>query len=348
MASVRAKTPWSLALVRRGRRRLHRAGRWARQRWGWLVSGLGLAVLLWQSLYTVANGESVAVLRWGRLVDDAVGPGLHLRLPLGIDQLNRFRTGEVSRLPVEGERAPGFDLMTRDENLVEARLVAQLRVHRLGRYLYGSEDPQALVRQVVRAALTQVVTEVGVEELLTSAKAMVQNEVRQRAQARLDHYDVGVTLVSVTLQSLDPPGEASAAFRDVTDARSEAAQRVAQADGERERSLRLARGETSQLLSAAEAWADSARNRAQGRSDRFGQLVTASRAAGGGALLRTELAAGTVRAVMGKARVIVLPPGQSGALDLQLLDHGLSPPRPGSGNSTTRVPQSPPDGDGEH
>lgn len=345
MASIRPKTPWSLVWVRRGRRRLHRSGRWARQRWVWLVAGLGLVVLLGQSLYTVGNGESVAVLRFGRLVDDAVGPGLHLRLPLGIDQLTRFRTGEVSRLPVEGERAPGFDLLTRDENLVDARLVAQFRVHRLGQYLYGSEDPQTLVRQAVRAALTQVVAEVGVEELLTSGKAMVQNEVRRQAQARLDHYGVGVTLVAVTLQALDPPAEAGAAFRDVTDARSEAAQKVAQAEGERERSLRLARGEASQLLSAAQAGADSARNRAQGRADRFRQLVTASRSAGSGALLRTELLAGTVRAVVGKARVIVLPPGPRGTLDLQLLDPGLAPPRAG-GSAPASAPPPPPSGGG--
>ena len=49
---------------------------------------------------------------------------------------------------------------------------------------------------------------IELDDLLTAAKGQIQQRVQQRGQQRLDTYGLGIALVSVSLQSVDPPGEA--------------------------------------------------------------------------------------------------------------------------------------------
>src|SRR5918992_3825534 len=80
---------------------------------GWLATGVSM----------VDNGESGARLRFGRLVEDTLQPGLHLSLPAGVDCVQRVRTGEVLRLEVTGNDGAPIPLVTGDENLIETTLV---------------------------------------------------------------------------------------------------------------------------------------------------------------------------------------------------------------------------------
>ena len=272
------------------------------------------------AIYTVDNGESAAVLRLGALVDDTVAPGLRFRAPAGIDDVTKTRTGEVFRVQVEGDNSPRLDLVTGDENLIEVVLTVQYRINRLGDYLFRTEDANALVHQTIRADIVEGVAALGVDDVLTSAKALVQQQVRERSQARLDDYNSGVTLVSVNLQAVDPPREAEAAFRDVLDARAEAAETVSRSRGEQDRALRLASGEAAKLLSTAEAEANTRLQIARGAADRFRELLVQKQRSPG--LTRTDLFARTIREVLPKTRVIVLAPGELPELDVNLVGDG--------------------------
>jgi len=288
------------------------------------LGGVAVLVLLIfgvQAVYTVDNGESAAVLRFGRLVDDAVTSGIHLRLPAGIERVDKARTGEVFRLEVQGDFVPELALLSADENLIDATLVVQYRIHRLGEYLFATEGAETLIGHTVRAALVETFAGLGVDELLTSAKAAIQNRVRTEAQKRLDLYRAGVTLVAINLQTVNPPFEAAAAFRAVSDSRAEAAQLVSQAEGEQEKSLRLARGEAGQILHQVEAEAQARVSEAAGAAERFEHLLVRSRQAPG--QVRAELYAATMQRVLPRARLVILAPGEVPQIDVQL----IQPPR---------------------
>lgn len=297
------------------------------------------ALLASRALYVVGSGESAAVLRFGRLVDDAVAPGLHVRAPAGIDRIARVATSEVLRMPIEGDLAPALDLVTADENLIEASLTVQYRVGRLGAFLYAIEDPARLLHQAVRAALLEAVASTDVETLLTTGKAAVQNRVRQEAQRRLDRYGAGIGLVSVTLQALTPPGEAGGAFRAVSDARAEAAQAESRAEGERERTLGWARGEAAQLLESARAEANARITEADGAIARFEHLRSLGRA--GREQVVTALRAESVGRILPRVRLIVLPPGAPPRIDLQMIERAggaILPPASPASASPAPVP----------
>ncbi len=278
---------------------------------------LALALSLAAGVYTVDNGETGALLRFGKLVDDAVEPGLQTSVP-GLHEVVKARTGDVFRVEIEGDFAPRLSLVTGDENLIESSLVVQYRIQDLRQYLFASEDPEELLRQVVRASLVRSFVATPVDDVLTSAKAAIQNEVRSDAQQRLDRYGAGVTVVAVNLQTVDPPREAAGSFRAVSDARAEAAQSIQRAGGEKDRALRLARGEAEKLVTEARAAADRRLQEARGAADRFEALLRQKRQAPG--QTRTELYLTALQKVLPAARLVLLAPGVPPKIDVHLLE----------------------------
>ena len=292
---------------------------------------VALLTSLATALYTVANGESAAVQRFGRLLDDRSGPGLHLRLPWGIDTVSRVKTGTIFRLELGGDVFKQLSLVTGDENLIDAALVLQYKITDLGRFLFATENPEALLGEAVRSALVETVARTAVDDVLTAGKATVQTEVRAHAQSMLDAHGIGITVVAVNLQSATPPSEAAQAFREVNDAKAEAAGAVNDAQSKRERALSLARGEAGKIVEEARAKAAARVAQARGAAERFQRLLEREKSLP--AQTRTDLYLDTVKKVLPRAKIVVLAPGQKPKIDLNLIQ------RPAS--AKTKTPASP-------
>lgn len=320
--------PPSVRWIRAARQLLDRHGR--------ALLGAGalllLVVVLSGGFYTVENGESAARLRFGALQGDTIGSGLHFRWPSGIETVVKAPTSEVSRLEIQGDDGPTLSLLTSDENLIDVQLVVQYRIDDLGPFLFATEEPARLLTQAVRGALVDVVASTPVDELLTSAKGEIQNRVRQQTQDRLDTYQNGLSLVSVSLQAIIPPREVSSAFRAVSDARAEAAKAMNSAQENRDRAIRLARGEAEKTLSEARAAADTRVQKASGAAERFRSLLRQVRLSP--EQTRTELYFGALRTILPEARLIILAPGESPEIDVHLL--------PGESGGSQRKPAIPP------
>ncbi len=318
-ATTNREPPLSIRVIWRLRDELRRH----RRRLFGAVIALVLVGWLGQGLYMIDNGESGALLRFGALIDEAVPPGLHYRLPLGIDRVVERRTGEVFRLEIRGDWSPRLSLVSGDENLITVAAIVQFRILRLGDFLFSTDDAESVVLQTLRAELLEAASGLSVDDLLTSAKAGVQQTVQIRSQERLDAYGLGIGLVSVNLQAVEPPREAEEAFRAVLNARSDAARGVSVARSGADRRLRLARGEAAKILGEAEAAADRRLQEARGAVQRFNDLLAQARRSP--ELTRTDLYARTVREVLGRTRLIVLPPGETDRLDLSLIEPAKEP-----------------------
>ena len=281
----------------------------------------------------VETEESAAITRFGKLIDDRVGQGLQLWLPRGIDTVNKVKTGSVFRLQVRGDLVqmfpgsetglqPLLELVTGDENIIETDVVVQYQVTKPGDFLFSVEDPTNLVVQAVRAALVRTVATMQVDEVLTSGKALVQNTARTKAQAILDRYEAGVSLLAVNLQSANPPGEAVSAFHAVSDAKAQAAQAINEAEGNREQMLSNARGMASKTVQEAMAQADARVQQARGATERFAKVLARARRTP--EQTRTELYLNTMREVLPRARIVLLAPGKSPNIDLNFMEKPTS------------------------
>ena len=190
---------------------------------GAVVLGLVLAGV--SGLSTIESGETGVRLRFGRLHRADLPSGLNLSLPTPVDRVVSLDTSEVQRLTVESELGQLPDFVTGDENLVRVSFAVQYRIADAARFLFASEDVESLLEHVLQAALVETVASFAVDDLLTSAKALVQQRVRARAQDRLEALGTGMALVAVNLRSAAPPREAAEAFREVVDARARSAER---------------------------------------------------------------------------------------------------------------------------
>jgi membrane protease subunit HflK len=84
--------------------------------------------------------------------------------------------------------------------------------------LFRSESPQALINGIAEAALTETVLGMPVDEVLTTGRLAVQDQVKAATQARLDDYRTGIRITSSNIMAITLDETVAQAFQEVTDA----------------------------------------------------------------------------------------------------------------------------------
>ena len=227
--------------------RIRAAAAWCRRK-PWGAAGVAVALFALLSLssgiYAVGNGETAALQRWGQVLDAAVEPGLRLSIPWGVDQVTRVRTGEVQRAADRRrlDQGAAADHGRRESHRDGGgRPVHDHRSRRLSSSAVddppaASSDRCCVPRWWRRSAPCRWTT--------CSPRARRRSRTAaHRGAGMLDRYGAGLTLLGVNLEWAKPPIEAAQAFRDVNDAKADAATARQQAQSARERTLSLARGE---------------------------------------------------------------------------------------------------------
>jgi membrane protease subunit HflK len=246
--------------------------------------GLAIAFALWllTGVYIVGTQQQAVVTRFGAVVEPRVLPGIHASLPWPIDQVTRLRVQQLQRLVIGGDQSDTIlgraqplrsQFLTGDQNIISMRVVAQYSVGSPVDFLFRTEDVAQAIGAAVETALAQRVAARNVDDILTTAKAALQEEVRVATQQVLDEYRAGVLISTINIESVTPPPEAADAFRDVASARADSARIVNEAQGYANEQLPRARGEAQQLVAAAQAYRERKINEAQGDASRFTQVA---------------------------------------------------------------------------
>ena len=69
--------------------------------------------------------------------------------------------------------------------------------------------------------LTELIGNMPVDEVLSSGKAYLQEETRQRVQGLVDAMHLGLLIASVNIVEVNPPAEVITAFNDVSSAKAD-------------------------------------------------------------------------------------------------------------------------------
>jgi modulator of FtsH protease HflK len=285
---------------------------------GWLASGI----------YMVAP-TSVAVQRlFGAVTDGAVPPGVHWWWPWPIGQVDK---AEVTRTfsmalgfrAVKDGEAPTFDpvesrWLTGDTNILHLRSKVGWRIADPAGYLFRVDDPERMLRSIVGTAFTDTMGTLPVDDVLTTGRLVLREQVRGRAQAMLDAWGVGVQILSVNLEAVDPPSVVVKAFQDVQNARADRERLVSDAESYANTTIPLARGEAEKAQHEAEAFRVERLQAAEADADRFRRLVVEHDRAPG--LLEKRLYLETVERVLPRVRRYVLEPGNEQSIPIRILE----------------------------
>ncbi len=293
------------------------------------VLGLGAVLAYLATGFYTVPATSLAVTRLcGAIVDATVPPGVHWWWPRPLGQVDRAEVTRAFTMPVGYlaiEDASGIrpdpsiaSWLTGDTNILELRARVNYRVADPAKYLFGSEKPREILRWVAGAAFTEAASAAPVDDLLTSGRLALIERVRARTQALLDRWDVGLQVLTVNLESVEPPAVVMAAFQDVQNARADRERLVSEAETYANGLVPVARGEAEQRLNEAFTFRDQRLNRARGDAARFTALVAEHRRSPD--VLEKRLYLETAERILPRVRRYVLDPGGDGALPIRIIE----------------------------
>lgn len=253
-----------------------------------LLAPLAVFLLIgaFSGFFTVSP-ESVAVVqRFGKYTYTAE-PGLHFKLPYGIDtativpirrQLklefgygtpNATNPDQIGTQP-DKER----DMVTGDLNAVNVEWVLQYTISDPKQYLFHFRNPGSTLRDLTEGVMCETIGDRTVDEVLTIGRNEIEADSLKRLKSILGNLNLGVTAEQIQLMNVHPPGPVQRSFDEVNRAQQERAQMINEANGEYNRIIPKARGMADQRITSAEGYALQRVNQAEGDIVRFKELLT--------------------------------------------------------------------------
>jgi len=212
-------------------------------RWGTVLAvTLSLAGLAYfaSGLIAVHERQVGLVRRFGRLLDEELQPGLHLRWPWPVETITliepqKIYTVELGFRSQAGSRGlgesrswsslhgDGFSrepeeavVLTGDGNLLEVQASVRYRIAQPRVFFFGVNRPEKTLRNRAESVLREVVAGQRMADLLTGDLSRFQSEVQRRLEAGCE--ELGVELDGLSLHDLHPPQEVVRAYYEVTQA----------------------------------------------------------------------------------------------------------------------------------
>ena len=249
----------------------------------WAV--LALAALgAWTVLYTVPSDSVAVVQRFGKHLTE-VPPGLHFKLPLGIDvttivpvkrQLKQefgFTTPGATdphQRPRDGKRET--EMVTGDLNAALVEWVVQYRISDPVKFLFEVREPNETLRYVSESVMREVVGDRTVDEVITIGRQEIETEALNKMQALSTKYAMGISIDQVQLKNINPPKPVQESFNEVNQAQQEKEKLINEARRDYNKVIPLAEGEKDQRIREADGYRLKRINEAEGDVARFSAL----------------------------------------------------------------------------
>lgn len=268
----------------------------------WLASGF----------YVIEQGWRGVETRFGEYTRTTL-PGLHWHLPWPIEDMIPVNVRKRRRITVGYEVvSPGNTrlianearMLTKDENIVSVQLVVQYHVSDPTEYLFTFRNPEQTLNQVTQSALRQVVGKHKLSFILTRGRAEVAAQTRKVIEDIIERYDIGLEVVVVAVQDIQPPEPVQPAFADVNRAREDKQRLINQAQAYRNSIIPKAQGKAARIGARAEAYKAEVIARAKGVTSRFLQI--ASEYAKAPEITRKRLYLETLEEVLAKTGKVVV------------------------------------------
>ena len=241
-----------------------------------IIIGVVIALVIYvgySSYYTV-SAESVGVVQRFGHYHYVVEPGLHFKIPFGVDQ--------VIQVPIKrqlkeefGFGTPGATftkqmtdprewelettIVTGDLNTALVEWVIQFRIENAFDFLFKVRDPGDALRDI-----SEVLT-IGRQDMEASAQAKMQEVVNL--------YEMGLRIDQVQLKNVNPPKPVQASFDEVNEAQQERERMINVARGEYNKAVPQARGTAERSIQAAQGYAVQRVNQAEGDAAKFNALL---------------------------------------------------------------------------
>jgi len=258
----------------------------------WALIVVGVLLLVWgatTSFYTVQPEGQAVVKRFGKVV--AINPpGLHFKLPFGIDRQTFVPTARVLkeefgfRTSTEPNAADAVYrkseahrdeslMLTGDLKVVDVEWVVQYRIEDPDKYMHRVEQVDTTIRDISEAVMRRIVGNSLGSDVLTIKRVQIASDAKMELQELLNSFDMGVRIGTIEMQDVTPPDPVKPAFNEVNQAEQEKERTINEAEKDQNQRIPAARGKARQMLESAEGYRAQRVNRAIGESARFQAIL---------------------------------------------------------------------------
>ncbi|MDA3951062.1 MAG: FtsH protease activity modulator HflK [Spirochaeta sp.] len=240
------------------------------------------------SFFVVDQTEEAVVTQLGRY-DRTAPPGLHFKIPFGIEQNYNVPTQVVQNMQfgfrVESAGInttfsqadfPEESLMlTGDLNIVDVEWIIQYRIDEPVNWLFNVDEPIRTIRDISQSVVNRLVGDRSIIDVLGDERPNIEVLAQEEMNELFTQYGLGVNVTAVRLQNIVPPvGRVQDAFEDVNRAVQDMNRLINEGREEYNREIPRARGEAEQVVQIARGYAAERVNRSRGDASRFNNVLT--------------------------------------------------------------------------
>lgn len=280
------------------------------------------------TIYSIGPDEVGVVQRFGRYVR-TTEPGLHVKLPFGIEKATPikvkkifkeefgFRTAQPGVRSIYAVRQYTEEslMLTGDLNILDVRWIVQFKVKDPVKLLFKTRNAVNNVRAMSEVVMRRLCGDYTVDEVLTTKRQEIASKAQLALQKLLDKYETGIDVVTVKLLDVNPPDEVKPAFNEVNEAKQERERMINEAWEAYNKAIPRAKGEAKRTVRQAEGYSLDKVNRAKGEAERF--LVTWEEYKKAPAITKKRMYLETMSLVLPKSqKKFVIDPQQKSILPL--------------------------------
>ena len=252
-----------------------------------VVIGIVFVIILgYTAFYTIAPGHQGVILRFGRY-SGMVLPGLHFKIPLGVDTVFKVHTEQVDTetfgfksvrpgIRTQYEKSAATEreslMLTGDLNVIDVEWIIQFRREDPRKYLFNVREPIMAIRDISESVNRRIVGNRSFDYVLQNREE-VNKMAQEELQKILDEYETGIRVVNVRLQNVVPPDPVKGAFNEVNEAQQEKERLINEAQETYNRQIPQAKGEAERAINGARGFALERVNHAKGDVARFSAVL---------------------------------------------------------------------------
>jgi membrane protease subunit HflK len=307
---------------------------------------VGIAFWLLSGFYAVGPNEVGLNKIFGRYTGKT-GPGLNYNLPTPIGEVEKLQVTDRNVINIGFTYRPDMRttngqtsvdlpeeslMLTGDENIADVKFVVIWQIDPVHPedYAFNIANQRETVKAVAESAMREVIGRSQIQRILTAERKVIEPAVQDLMQKILDKYKAGVLILQVQLQSVDPPEQVIAAFRDVTAAQQDQNRMRNEAEAYANRVVPEARGKAAATIQEAEGYRLQTVAEATGQAARFNKIYDEYKKAPD--VTRERIYLETMERVYGGMDKVIVDQGSEGQGVVPYLPLGALSQKPADGS----------------
>jgi len=202
------------------------------------ITAVLICTFLWLSTCIVQIGPDSqgALYRLGSLNDNILKPGLHFVLPYPFDKVDIYNTEGVNKTTIGYSSTEDLDnvwtsehgkteyklLLGGGDELVSINLRVEYKIGDLKKYLSSTSAPEQFLQAQAYELVTDRTINTSLSTLLSTDRDAFAKTLKDELSQKLDHFDTGIEIVSIVLESIHPPLEVASVYQEIISAEIDA------------------------------------------------------------------------------------------------------------------------------